>query len=69
MLVRLMVSGEMGLLTAQDWVTLLLLQHLPVSFSLLHLGKFLTLRGLSLYQDGMFSLASDWDTLSWWGLV
>ena len=64
-LVRLMLSGVTGLLTAQDWVPLLLLQLLPDSFSLLHLVMFLAECCLSLYQEGMFSLASDTDTLSW----
>jgi len=64
-LLILMLSGVVGLLTAQDWVPHFLLQLLLLVFSLLHLGVSGEERGLSLYQEGMFSLARDLETLIW----
>ena len=60
-----MLSGVVGRLAAQDWVPHLLLQLLLELFSLLHFGMFGEERGLSLYQEGMFSLAKDLETLIW----
>jgi hypothetical protein len=64
-LLMLILSGVVGLLTAQDWVPHFLLQLLLDVFSLLHFGVSGEERGLSLYQEGMLSLARDLDTLIW----
>ena len=67
MLDRLIESGVIGRLTVIDCMPFLLFQLLPDSFSLFHLLLFLTEGFLSLYQEGMFSLAIDRDTLLCWG--
>ena len=65
LLLMLMLSGVVGLLTAQDCVPHFLLQLVLVLFSLLHFGVSGEVRGLSLYHEGMFSLARDLETLIW----
>ena len=65
LLLMLMLSGVVGLLTAQDWVPHFLLQLLLLLLSFLHFGVSGEERGLSLYQEGMFSFARDFDTLIW----
>jgi len=66
LVLRLMLSGVVGRLTAQDWLPHFLLQLLRSDF--FHFKLSPTFLCLSVYQAGMFNFANDWDTLSWWGV-